>query len=150
MADLIRNKKATFDFELLDTFEAGIELSGFEVKSLRKKQGSLEGAHVVVRGGEAFLVGATIPPFQPANTPTDYDPERSRRLLLSRKEISGLADAEAQKGLTVVPISVYSKARKLKLKLAIARGKKKYDKREVIKKRESKRAIERTLKQQQR
>ncbi|MCW9054455.1 MAG: SsrA-binding protein SmpB [Candidatus Pacebacteria bacterium] len=148
MADLIRNKKATFNFEILETFEAGIELLGFEVKSLRKKQGSLEGAHVLVRGGEVFLVGATIPPFQPANTPVDYDPERSRRLLLSKKEISELADVEAQKGLTIVPISVYSKARKLKLKVAIARGKKKYDKREVIKKRESKRAIERTLKQQ--
>ncbi len=150
MADVIRNKKASFDFELLETFEAGMELFGFEVKALRNKLGSLEGAYVVVRDNEAFLVGATIPPYQPSNTPKDYDPERTRRLLLSKKEIGTLAGAESQKGLTIVPISVYNAGRKLKLKLAIGKGKKKFDKRETIKSRESKRAIERTLKQENR
>lgn len=147
MAQLVYNKKATFNFELTDTFEAGLELFGYEVKSLRDKKGSLEGAHVLVRGGEAFLVGATIPPHQPANTPASYDPERPRKLLLNKKEIEKLLGAESQKGLTVVPISVYSKGRTLKLQIAIARGKKQHDKREVLKKREGKRTIERTLKE---
>lgn len=147
MADLVRNKKVSFNYELLETLDAGMELFGHEVKSLREKRGSLEGAHVVVRGEEAFLVGATIPPYQPVNTPKNYDPERARRLLLNKKEISELAGSESQRGLTIVPISVYSKGRNLKLKIAIARGKKKFDKRETIKKRESTRAIERTLKQ---
>ena len=148
VATLIHNKKASFDFELQDTFEAGLELLGIEVKSLRNKRGSLEGAHVVVRGGEAFLVGAPIPPYQPKNTPASYDPERTRKLLLKAKEIGELAGAESKKGLTIVPISVYNKNRKLKLQIAIARGKKKYDKRETLKARESKRTIERELKRQ--
>lgn len=147
MADLIQNKKATFNFEILETFEAGLEIFGYEVKSLRKKQGSLKGSHVVVRGNEAFLVGATIPPYQPANTPKDYDPERTRKLLLNKKEIIELSTAESQKRLTVVPISVYNKGRNLKLKIAIARGKKKSDKRQVIKERDSKKDIERQMKQ---
>ncbi|HEC32753.1 MAG TPA: SsrA-binding protein SmpB [Candidatus Kaiserbacteria bacterium] len=147
MADLIRNKKATFNFEILETFEAGLELLGYEVKSLRKKRGSLEGSHVVVRGSEVFLVGATIPPYQPINTPKDYDTERTRKLLLNKKEINKLGGAESQRGLTIVPISVYNKGRNLKLKIAIARGKKKSDKRQVIKDRDSKKDIERQMKQ---
>ena len=146
MAVLIQNKKVRFNFELLKTFEAGLELFGSEVKSLRNKKGNLEGSYVVVRGGEAYLVGATIPPYQPANTPKEYDSERTRRLLITKKEIIQLAEAESQKGLTIVPISVYNKGRKLKLQIALARGKKKFDKREILKERASKRAIERTLK----
>ena len=145
---LVKNKKVHFNFEILETFEAGIELLGHEVKSLRNKQASLEGSHVVVRGNEAFLVGATITPYQPANTPKDYDPERTRKLLLNKKEISELLSAESQKGLTIGPISVYNKGRNLKLQIAIARGKKKHDKREVLKTRDSKKAIERQMKQQ--
>ena len=147
MTVLIRNKKATFDFELLETFEAGIELLGYEVKSLRNKKASLEGSHVVVRGNEAFLVGATISPYQPANTPKDYDPERTRKLLLNKKEIGELSSAESQKGLTIVPISMYNKGRNLKLEIAIGRGKKKTDKRQTIKDRDSKKDIERQMKQ---
>ena len=147
MAVLIQNKKVRFNFELLKTFEAGLELFGSEVKSLRNKKGNLEGSYVVVRGGEAYLVGATIPPYQPANTPKEYDSERTRRLLITKKEIIQLAEAESQKGLTIVPISVYNKGRKLKLQIAIARGKKKFDKREILKERASKKAIERQLKQ---
>lgn len=146
MATLIHNKKAQRNYELMETYEAGLDLLGFEVKSLRNKQGSLEGAHVIVRGGEVYLVGATIPPYQPNNAPPHYEPMRNRRLLLSKKEIGELAGFEQQKGLTIVPISVYNKGRLLKLKIAVARGKKKYDKREDIKKREAKRNIERTLK----
>lgn len=146
MPTLIKNKKALHDFEVLEKFEAGIELYGFEVKSLRAGQGSLLGAYVIVRGGEAFLVGANIPPYQPANTPKDYDPERPRKLLLHKRELDTLRGAEGKKGLTIVPISVYTKGRKLKVEITIARGKKKHDKREQIKKRDTELDIARELK----
>jgi SsrA-binding protein len=143
---LIQNKKAYFNYEILDKIEAGIELLGFEVKSLRKGQGSLEGSHVIVRGNEAFVVNMQIPPYQPANTPNDYEPMRNRRLLLTKKEIANLSKSESQKGLTIVPLSVYNKGRKLKLEIAVVRGKKKYDKRESIKRKDIERDIRRTLK----
>lgn len=143
---LIENARVAFDYEILETLEAGLELFGYEVKSLRAKHGSLRGARVIARGGEAYLVGASIPAWQIANAPKSYDPERARRLLLSHKEIARIASAEGEKGLTIVPISVYSKRRKLKLGIAIARGKKKHDKRQTIRAREEKRRIERTLK----
>ncbi len=148
MTALVQNKKVRLNYEILKTIEAGMELFGHEVKSLRNKQGSLEGAHVVARGGEVFLVGATIPPYQAANTPTSYDPERTRRLLLTKKEIGELAGSENQKGLTIVPISVYNSGRKLKLEIALVRGKKKHDKREDLKKRDARRDIERHMKAQ--
>jgi SsrA-binding protein len=145
---LIDNSRARFDYEILEELEAGVELFGYEVRSLRAQQGSLRGARVVARGGEAYLVGATIPPWQQANTPKSYDPERPRRLLLTKKEIARIAAAEDQDGLTVVPLSVYNKNRYLKLGIAIARGKKKADKRATIAKRETERSIRRTLKNQ--
>ncbi len=144
---LIENKRARFDFEILKEFEAGVKLLGFEVKSLRNKRGSLAGARVVVRGGEAFLVGATIPPYQEGNTPESYDPERSRVLLLHKKELAELSGADTEKGLTLIPLSLYNKGRVLKLSFALVRGKKKRDKRELIKERDTKRAILRSLKQ---
>ncbi|MEK7575422.1 MAG: SsrA-binding protein SmpB [Patescibacteria group bacterium] len=143
---LIGNKKASFDYEILEKFSAGIELLGFEVKSIRNKQGSLEGAYITVRGGEAYLMNASIPPFQPGNTPKGYEPLKNRRLLLTKKEIAELAKNEAKKGLTIIPISVYNKGRKIKVDIAIARGKKQFDKRQTLKKRDAKREIERTLK----
>lgn len=144
--ELVCNKKVRHDYEILDRFEAGIELRGFEVKSLRDKQCSLDGSRVIVRGGEAYLVGATIPPYQPENTPKDYDPAQNRRLLLKKKEILELAEREDKKGLTIVPTAVYNKDGKIKLEVAVVRGKKKYDKRETLKKREDKRVIEREIK----
>ena len=126
---LIVNKKAHFNYEVLETLHAGIELFGHEVKSLRNKNGSLEGAHVIVRGDEAFLVKATIPPYQPANMTKGYDAERPRKLLLTKKELHSLGAYEAKKGLTIVPISVYNRGRKIKIEIAVARGKKKFDKR---------------------
>src|SRR3989344_4515578 len=146
MASLVENKKARFNYEILETYEAGLELLGFEVKSLRKGQGSLEGAHVVVRGGEAYLVGVTIFPYQAGNTPKDYDPARTRRLLLTKKQIGELAEYENKKGLTIIPLSVYNKNSTLKLSVGVARGKKKYDKRETLKRRDTEREIRRTLK----
>jgi SsrA-binding protein len=145
---LLQNKKARFDLDILEEFEAGLELFGFEVKSLRAGRGSLPGSRVIVRGGEAYLVGANIPPWQEKNAPKDYDNERPRRLLLSKKEIAEIANAEEKRGLTTVPLSVYNAGRKLKLKIAIARGKKKHDKRETIKARDDKKRIERTLKRE--
>jgi len=146
MVSLISHKRASFDYEILDTYEAGISLLGTEVKSVRSKQGKLEGAHVLIRGGEAFLVGASIPPFQKANAPQTYDPERPRKLLLSKKELAELDMKSNQAGLTIVPIKLYNKGRNLKLEIALVRGKKKYDKREVIKKRDTERDIARSLK----
>lgn len=143
---LIDNKRATFDYHILETIEAGLELHGYEVKSLRAGLGSLKGARVVARAGEAYLVGATIPAWQAANTPKSYDPERTRRLLLNHKEIARVAEAEGEKGLTIIPIAVYNKHSRLKLEIAIARGKQKADKRETIKKRDTERDIRRTLK----
>jgi SsrA-binding protein len=143
---LIENDRASFDYEILEKMEAGLELHGFEVKSLRAKLGSLKGARVVAHGGEAYLVGATIPAWQKANAPKDYDAERSRRLLLKKAEIAHISSAEGQKGLTVVPLSVYNKGRNLKLSIAVARGKKKQDKRATIRAREEDRSIRRTLK----
>ena len=143
---LIINKQVRFDYIILEELEAGMELLGTEVKSLREAQGSLKGARVVARGGEAYLVGATIPPWQIANAAKDYDPERPRRLLLKEKEIAHLASAEGQKGLTIVPLSLYSIRGRLKLGIAIVRGKKQHDKREVLKKRDDARKIEREMK----
>ncbi len=143
---LISNKKARLNYEILETFEAGIELLGLEVKSVKRGEVSLEGSYIVVRGGEAFLTGADIAPYQPSNTPKDYDSRRNRKLLLTKKELTELEKKEAQKGLTILPISMYNKGRKIKVELAVARGKKKFDKRQTIKKRESDREIRRTLK----
>lgn len=148
MKQLASNKRARFDFELLETHEAGLELAGHEVKSIRAGKASLDGAHVIVRGGEAYLVGATVQPYQGANIPAGYDPERPRRLLLAKQDIAMLAQQSERQGLTAVPISMYNKGRHIKLQIALARGKKKHDKRESIKLRDTKRDIERTLKKQ--
>lgn len=143
---LIEHKKARLNYEVLEEFEAGLELLGVEVKSLRAGLGKLEGSHVVVRGGEAYVVGMHIPPYQPKNTPADYDPDRSRRLLLNKKELITLSGFESQKGLTIVPLKVYNKGKNLKLLVAAAKGRKLHDKRAVLKERDQKREIERTLK----
>ena len=139
------NRKARYDYELLERFTAGLELAGPEVKSVRAGKVSLAGAFVSIRGGEAFLLGAEIEPYQPKNQPADYESNRVRKLLLSKDEIARLAEAEGTKGLTVVPISVYNKGRFIKLDIAIARGKKQFDKREAIKKRDTERGLKRSL-----
>ncbi|MDP2652350.1 MAG: SsrA-binding protein SmpB [bacterium] len=143
---LVEYKKATLKYAPIESFAAGIELSGQEVKALRSKLGSLDGSRVVVRAGEAFIVGMTIPPYQVANMPKGYDPERARRLLLTKKEIAYLADAESKKGLTIIPLEVYTAGRFLKARIAIVRGKGKSDRREDLKKRDALRETERVLK----
>lgn len=139
------NRKARFDYEILKTFTAGIELLGLEVKAAREGKINLRGAFIAVRGSEAFLIGAEIPPYQPKNAPKEYDATRARKLLLTKNEIHELSGAESTKGLTIVPLSVYNKGRFLKLDLAIARGKKQFDKRESIKKRDVEREFKRSL-----
>jgi SsrA-binding protein len=145
-AKFAENKKAYFNYEILEKITAGIELLGFEVKAIKAGRMSLDGAYIVVRGNEAFLIGAGVTSLQPKNTPKDYDERRNRKLLLTKKEIRYLTGKEKQNGLTIVALSVYNIGHKIKLELGLAKGKKKSDKRESIKKRESDREIRRTLK----
>ena len=140
------NKKASFNFELLERYEAGVSLLGTEVKSVRKGQGKLEGSYVIIRGGEAFLVGASIPAYQAKNASPSYDPERPRKLLLTKKELAELETRSERQGLTIVPIKWYNKGSKLKLEIALARGKKKADKRHSIQAKDVKRDLEREFK----
>ena len=142
----IKNKKAKHSYTPIKEFSAGLSLYGSEVKAVRQGKVNLAGAHVVVRGGEAFVVGMSIAPYQVNNTPQEYDPERPRRLLLHKKELREIAAAEEQKGLTIVPFSLYNRGRFLKMKIAIVRGKKRRDKREEIRKRDVEREIRRSLK----
>jgi len=143
MTTLVDYRKARFNYEILESFEAGIELLGLEAKSLKKGQGSLDGAHVLIRGGEAFVVNMLVPPYQEKNTPKEYVPRRNRRLLLTRKDIHRLASLEESRGLTLVPISVYTKGPLIKVSVAVVRGKKRFDKRESTKKRETERETRR-------
>lgn len=130
---LVSNKKLHLSYAIVETLEAGVELFGFEVKSLRAKQGSLDGGKVIVRGGEAFLVGVYIPPYQSANTEKSYDPYRTRRLLLRRSEIEKLYTEESSKTLTLHPISLYIKNNLVKCEVAVCKKKDSRDKREEIK-----------------
>ena len=147
------NKKALYDYEILEKFEAGIALLGQEVKSIRLGRIDLRGSYVILKQSdrgktpEVFLIGATIPPYQPKNAPSDYDPQRSRKLLITKSEINYLIGKSRQKGLTMIPLKVYTKKDKIKVEFAIVRGKKKFDKRKAIKKRDIEREIKRTFHQ---
>ena len=147
MPELAKNKKALFDYEILETFDAGLVLIGQEVKSIKNKHISLKGAYVVSKDGEFFLIGATVPPYQPKNAPKDYDQERTRKLLLKKSEINYLIGKSKQRGLTLIPLRVYTKLGRIKLEFGVAKGKKKFDKRETIKKRDFKREKQRILKE---
>lgn len=146
MTVLIDNRKAHFNYEVIETYEAGIELFGHEVKSVKGGRAILAGSFALVRGGEVFLMNMQIPPYQVGNTPVGYDQTRTRRLLLSKKQIKELADEDKKKGLTLVPLSLYSKGRLVKVELAVVKGKKEFDKRETIKKRDTDREIRREYK----
>lgn len=138
---LIESKKLHLTYAITDSIEAGVELFGFEVKALRKKQGSLDGAKVIIRGGEAFLVGVYIPPYQPANTPKAHDPYRTRRLLLKKNDIEMLYNKEQSKTLTLHPNSLYSTHNLIKCEVAVCKKKDSKDKRENIKKDISRREL---------
>lgn len=143
---LLKNKKIGLNYETLDKIEAGVSLYGFEVKSLKDRTGSINEAYVSIKDGEAWLLNAHIPSYQPKNTPASFDPYRPRKLLLSKKQILDWAQKIKQSNLTIMPISMYNNSRKIKLSLALARGKKKFDKRESIKHRDIEKDLGRKLK----
>jgi len=143
---LAENKKAYFNYQILEKFEAGISLIGQEVKSIKTRGVNLAGSYVVIKDSEAFWIGAKISPYQPKNLPPDYNPERSRKLLLKKSEIKKLIGKSKQKGLTLISLRIYTKDGKIKLEFGIAKGLKKVDKRELIKKREVERELKRELK----
>lgn len=140
------NKKAYYDYEVSEKFEAGIALIGQEVKSIRLGRANLMGSYVIIKNSEAYLIGTKIPAYQPKNAPKDYEEQRSRKLLLNRKEIEYLTGKSNEKGFSLIPLKIYSKDARIKLEFGIGKGKKKFDKRETIKKKEAKREIERNIK----
>jgi SsrA-binding protein len=140
----IQNKKAFFDYELQDRFEAGINLFGHEVKSVRNGKADLTGSFVRIIGQEAYLVNAKIFPYQPGQV-EGYDQHRTRKLLLHKKEIISLKSKTDGANLNLVPVSLYLKNGFVKLEVALGKGKKKYDKKEAIKKRDLKRDLDRDL-----
>ncbi len=146
MQPYIVNSKAGFNYETLETYEAGLQLLGYEVKSLRLGHASIGESFIVNEDGELYLVKAYIPPYQIKNTPPSYDPYRKRKLLVSKKELRDLARRKQEAGLTLIPLSLYNKGRFLKLQFALARGKQKHDKRNTIKDRDAKREIARLMK----
>ena len=148
MIEIANNRTASFDYEILDTYEAGIELFGFEAKSVKTGRINLTGSFVVIQREQAWLINTTIPAYQPKNAPKDYDPLRTRRLLLHKKQIKELIGASAQKGLTIVPLKVYNKKGFIKILIGLGRHKKQQDKRETIKKRETQKEIRRELKRE--
>jgi len=147
MKIITKNKRASFDYEILEKYETGIELSGQEVKSVKSGHISISGSFAIERHSEIFLINAFIPPYQAKNITKDYNPLRTRRLLMHRSEIEKLIGKTREKGLTLVPLRVYNKGGKIKIEIAIARSKKKIDKREQIREREIKREIEREFKE---
>jgi SsrA-binding protein len=141
---IARNRKAKFEFELLETFEAGLELKGSEIKSIRAGQVSLSEAYVRTNGKQAWLVGANIAAYDQASV-FNHDPERDRRLLLHKREIKALWDAVRLKGTTIIPTVLYIRDGLAKVEIALAKGKRQYDKRQAIKKRDMARDIDRAL-----
>lgn len=145
MPDLATNRKAFFDYEILEKYEAGLVLLGGEVKSVKTGHISLKGSFVIVKNNELFLINALIPLYKFSSVKTDYDPTRSRKLLLKRSEIRSIIGKKTTQGLTLVPIRVYIRRGLLKLEFALVRGKKKFDKRKSIAERESKIRIGRAM-----
>lgn len=143
---LAENRKALFDYEILEKLEAGLVLSGQETKSAKNGQINLKGAYVTFHGDNADIINMHIAKYKPAGKMLEYDPAATRRLLLRKKEIAYLRGKSMEKGLTIVPLRVYIKGRFVKVEIGVARGRKQYDKREVIKRRDAKREIQRTLK----
>ncbi len=140
------NRAATYEYAIDERFEAGIALQGTEVKSIRSGGASLREGYVQVRGGEVFLVNTHIAPYDPAGR-AGHDPLRPRKLLLRKKEIDRLAQRAQERGWTIVPLKVYLKNGRVKIEIALARGKRHYDKRDAIAKRDAQRQIERALKE---
>lgn len=143
--DLISNRKAFHDFEIIETYEVGIVLLGTEIKSLRANGGSLQEAFISVERGELWLIGSSIKPYSFGGV-YNHEERRKRKLLAHAREILKIGSAIGEKGLTCIPLGLYLKGGRAKVKIALARGKKLYDKREVIKAREEKRSVDRAIK----
>lgn len=152
MKIIAKNKRAAFDYNILEKFEAGIVLTGAEVKSIKQGNISLKGSYVTIsmtgpdNKPEAWLINAHISPYKPAGIQLGYDPEKSRKLLLHKKEIDYLIGKQKEGGLTIIPLLVYTKKGRIKIEVGLGRGKKKYEKREAIRKREDERKMRRALK----
>ncbi|MFH0806603.1 MAG: SsrA-binding protein SmpB [Candidatus Brennerbacteria bacterium] len=142
MATLSENRQARFDYDIQETYTAGVVLTGHEVKSAKLGRMDLAGAKAIIRGGEAYLVGASIHSFQPGNAPQGYDEARTRKLLLSHAEIAYLT-GKLESGLTLIPLKVYTHRALVKIELGLGKVRKKHDKREVIKKRDVERELRR-------
>lgn len=140
-----RNKKAFFNYEILERLEAGLVLTGSEVKSIRDGKVSIQEAYAKVREGEVWVVGMDISPYPQAGPYHNHDPRRPRKLLLHRREIQRLIGKTQEKGLTLIPLALYFKDGYAKLEIGLARGKKQYDKRQAIREREAKRALQRRM-----
>ncbi len=145
--EIVKNKKARYEYEILETFEAGLVLSGTEVKSIRQGQVHLTDSYALIKGGELYLVGCHIKPYEQGNR-YNVDPDRHRKLLMHKREIMKLLGQIQKKGLTLVPLDLYFKDSRVKLRLGLARGKKIHDKRQTIAERQVKREQERILKNQ--
>ncbi|VXD12503.1 SsrA-binding protein SmpB [Planktothrix paucivesiculata] len=140
------NRKARYLYEILETYEAGIVLEGTEVKSIRAGKVNLQDAYALIRGGEAWLLNAHISPFEKASVYFNHDPRRTRKLLLHKEQINKLLGQVEQKGLTLVPLKMYLKGGRVKIDIAVGRGKKLHDKRDDIRQKDDKRAMERAMK----
>lgn len=145
ITDIVQNKKARFEYEIMETFEAGIVLVGTEVKSVRQKKVSINESYARIRNGEAFIVGLNISVYEMGNR-FNHDPQRERKLLLHRQEIKRLTGKLKERGFTMVPLKLYFKNGKVKVLMGLGKGKAKYDKRKAIQKRESDRDLRRIIK----
>ena len=146
--ELAINKQAIFNYEVLDTWEAGIVLTGPEVKSVRCRQVDFKGSYITIKDNDLWLVGVHIAPYKPAKAiQQDYNPKRQRQLLLHKKELNKIKGKLTQKGLTIAPLKLYTIRSLIKIQIAVVKGKKKVDKKDIIKKRDQDRDIKRTLKE---
>ncbi len=143
--NIIKNKKARFNYEIIETFEAGIVLHGTEVKSLRQKKVSIQESYAKIKNGEVFIVGLNISPYEMGNR-FNHEPDRERKLLLHKQEIKRLTGKIQEKGLTLVPLKIYFKNGKAKIELGLGKGKANYDKRKTIRDRDAQRDMQREMK----
>jgi SsrA-binding protein len=143
----IRNKKAKFEYELIDKYDAGIQLTGAEIKSIRSGNASIKEAYCFLKKGELWIKNMHISPYEPASYNNPISPTRDRKLLLQKRELEKLEGAMKNKGLTIVPLKVFiAKSGYAKVSIALARGKKQYDKRHDLKEKQDKRAMDRAMK----
>ncbi len=145
MPTLATNRKARYDYERLESYEAGLVLTGQEVKSVRDGGAKIDTGHITIKKDELWLIGANIAPYKRVSILEDYDPARSRKLIMHKKEIKQLIGKLSEKGLTAIPVSLYTRGNRIKLELWLARGKKAFEKKQKIKERDINRDAQRIL-----